>query len=55
MFYDFFSRYLEKSHWIISDEDENGDPCDQFSETTPTVPASKSDISYKNESCPICR
>jgi len=47
--------YLEKSHWIISDEDENGDACDQNSEITPTVPALKSDISYKNESCPICR
>ena len=51
----FFSRYLEKSHWIISDEDENGDACDQNSEITPTVPALKSDISYENESCPICR
>merc|ERR1712203_792082 len=45
--------YLEKSHWIISDED--GDACDQNSEITPTVPALKSDISYENESCPICR
>merc|ERR1711971_140865 len=47
--------YLEKSHWIISDEDENGDAYDRNSEIMPTVPALESDISYENESCPICR
>merc|ERR1711956_207153 len=43
--------YLEKSHWIISDEDA----CDENSEITPTVPALKSDISNVNENCPVCR
>ena len=55
LFFIYF-RYLEKTKWVISDEEEEAHPQDaNLKNHVPTVPALKCEIPYLNECCPVCR